>query len=120
MWGVTCRRDREISVERVDEHAKSIERQDSKSALSQHQEQSGHRWNNNPIIDKIKVLDKELRDLDRKILAVHIKLRGSTLNCNDRYMTELYLLLLLIFLLYDLKHIILILFIYAIFPAVFR
>ena len=42
-------------VERVDEHAKSIEGQDSKSVLSQRQEQSGHRWNNNPIIDKIKI-----------------------------------------------------------------
>ena len=44
-------------------NAKSVERQDSKLALSQHQEQSGHRWNSNPIIDMIKVLDKELRDL---------------------------------------------------------
>ena len=37
-------------------------------------------------MDKIKSLDKELRDLHRKMLeAVHIKLRGATLNCNDGY-----------------------------------
>ena len=73
-------------VERVHEHAKSIEKQDSKPALRQHQEQSGHRWSNNPIIDKIKVLykDKELRDLYRKTLgSVNIKLRWATLHCND-------------------------------------
>ena len=84
-------------VKIIDEHAKFIEKQDSKSALNQHQEQSGHRWNNNPIIDKIIVLDKELRDLYRKVLeAVHIKLRGATLNRNNGYdMPELYLPLLL-------------------------
>ena len=68
-------------MERVDEHAKSIERQDSKSASSQHQEQSGYRWNNNPIINKINVLDK---DLHRKVQEVaHIKLRMTTLNRNN-------------------------------------
>ena len=37
---------------------------------------------NNPIIDKINVLHKEPRDIDRKVLeVVHIKLRGATLNC---------------------------------------
>ena len=65
-------------------------------APSQHQEQSGHRLNNNPIIDKIKILDKELRDLHRKVLeAVHIKLRWATLSHNDGYnLPELYLTLL--------------------------
>ena len=73
--------DREILVERIDEHVKSIERQDPKPVLSQHQEQSGHKWNNNPIIDKIKVLDKEPRDLHRRVQeVVHIKLRRATLN----------------------------------------
>ena len=83
-------------VERVYEHAKSIERQDSMSALSQYQEQSGYRWNNNPIIDKIKVLDKEPRDIHSKFLeVVYIKLRGATLNRKDGYdLLELYLPLL--------------------------
>ena len=67
-------------MERVEEHYRSVERLDSKSTLSQHQEKSRHRWNNNPIMDKIKVLDKEPRDLHGKVLeAVHIKLRGAIL-----------------------------------------
>ena len=47
-------------------------------------------------MDKIKVLDKEPRDLHRKVLdAVHIKLMGATLNHNDGYfLPELYLPLL--------------------------
>ena len=33
-------------------------------------------------MDKIKVIDKELRDLLRKVLEVaHVKLRGTILNC---------------------------------------
>ena len=73
-------------MERVNEHAKSTERQNSKSTLNQHQAQSGHRWNNNPIIDKIMVLDKDPRDLHRKVLEkVHMKLRGATLKINDGY-----------------------------------
>ena len=65
-------------------------------ALGQHQEQSGHRWKNNPIIHNIKVLDKKQRYFHRKVLqVVHIKLRGAILNHNDRYyLPELYLLLL--------------------------
>ena len=83
-------------MERVDEHAKPIDRQDYKLALSQHQEQSGHRLNNSSIIDKIKVLENELRDLHRKVIeVVHIKLRGATLNRNDKYdLQELYMPLL--------------------------
>ena len=46
--------------------------------VCQHQEQSGHRWNNNPIMDKIKVLDKERRDSHKKLLeAVHIKQKAG-------------------------------------------
>ena len=73
-----------------------LQREDSKSALSQHLEQSGHRWNNNPIMDKINVLDKQLRYLHRKVLeVVHIKLRGVTLNHNyGHFLLELYLPLL--------------------------
>ena len=47
-------------------------------------------------MDKIKVQDKEARDLHRKVLeALHIMLRGTTLNCSDVYLLpDLYLPLL--------------------------
>ena len=64
--------------------------------LSQHHKQSGYRWNNKLIMDKMKVLDKEPTDLHRKVLeVVHIKLRVAILNCNAGYiLLELYLPLL--------------------------
>ena len=45
---------------------------------------------------RIKVLEKDLGELQRKVLeAVYIKLRGATLNRNNRYfLLELYLPLL--------------------------
>ena len=42
----------------------------------QRQNESCHIWTNKPIMDKIKVLDKEPGDLHRNVLeAVHITLR---------------------------------------------
>ena len=57
---------------------------------------SEHRWNNHPTIDKLTAIEKEPRDLHRKVLkAVYIKVRGATLNCNDGYcMQKVYLPLL--------------------------
>ena len=96
MWGTICRGDREISSGWSWWTCKVHRETDSKSALSNHQEQSWHRWNYNPIIHKIKVLDKELSDLHWKVLeAVHIKLRRAALNWNSvYYLLELYLPLL--------------------------
>ena len=73
--------------ERTLEHVKSIEKQDMKSALSQHQEQTGHRVNNiNPLEDKIKVIAKEPRDTHRKIVeAIQIHLKKATLNRTDGF-----------------------------------
>lgn len=58
-----------------------------KSALSQHQEQTGHRVNNiNPLEDKIKVIAKEPRDTHRKIVeAIQIHLKKATLNRTDGF-----------------------------------
>ena len=58
----------------------------------------GHKWNNNPIMDKIKVLVKETRDPHGKVLeAVHFKLKErlhSTTIMMDILMPQLYLVLL--------------------------
>ena len=78
--------------ERMEEHVKSVEKSDQKSALSQHQEQSGHVVNHKPLCDKIKILDSEQRDRHRKVKeAIQIKLRGATLNRNDgHHLPDLY------------------------------
>ena len=82
--------------ERMEEHAKSVEKCDQKSALSQHQEQSGHVVNHKPLSEKIKILDSEPRDRHRKVKeAIHIKLKGAKLNRNDgHHLPDLYLPLL--------------------------
>ncbi len=73
--------------ERTLEHQKSIDIGDCKSALSQHQEQTGHRVNNtNPLTKKIKVIAKEPINRNRKIVeAIQIHLRKATLNRTDGY-----------------------------------
>ena len=82
--------------ERVEEHQKSIEKCDSKSALSQHQESSGHVVSTTPLMDSINILEKETREPHRKVLeAMNIRLRGAKLNRNDGAdLPELYLPLL--------------------------
>ncbi len=73
--------------ERTLEHQMSIAIGDCKSALSQHQEQTGHRVNNtNPLTKKIKVIAKEPINRNRKIVeAIQIHLRKATLNRTDGY-----------------------------------
>ena len=50
----------------------------------------------NHLIYKITVLDRESRDLHRKVLkSIYVKLRGATLNYNDAYqLSDLYMPLL--------------------------
>ena len=45
--------------ERVEEHVKSLVRGDEKSALSQHQVNSGYRLDSKPLIDQITVLSRQ-------------------------------------------------------------
>lgn len=73
--------------ERASEHQTSIESSDWKSALSQHQEQTGHLVNHtHQVQDKIKIIDKEPRDLSREIVeAIHIRLRKATINRTEGY-----------------------------------
>ena len=80
--------------ERLVEHDKSLKKCDSKSALSQHQESTGHVVSQMPIIEKIKVIEKEPWKSHRKVLeAIHIKEEG--LNHNTGYeLPDLYLPLL--------------------------
>ena len=56
-----------------------------KSALSQHQEQTGHRVNSvTPLDTKIKIIARESRDFHRKVTeAIHIHLRKASLNRTD-------------------------------------
>ncbi|XP_078698375.1 uncharacterized protein LOC144925943 [Branchiostoma floridae x Branchiostoma belcheri] len=70
--------------ERSGEHQKSIDRKDYKSALSQHQLQTGHRVTTQPILDTIEIIDQEARNAHRKIKeAIHIQLVGAKLNRNE-------------------------------------
>ena len=70
--------------ERTEEHEKSVDKRDSKSALSQHQETTGHVVHTPPLIEHIRIIEKEPRDLHRKVLeAINIKLKGAGLNRND-------------------------------------
>ena len=83
--------------ERCDEHDKSVEKGDSKSALSQHQERTGHKVNSLASTkDKIKILEREPRDTHRKIKeAIHIKLKQASLNRHEGYtLPDLYMPLL--------------------------
>ncbi|KAI8487231.1 hypothetical protein Bbelb_350290 [Branchiostoma belcheri] len=69
---------------RSGEHQKSIDRKDYKSALSQHQLQTGHRVTTQPILDTIEIIDQEARNAHRKIKeAIHIQLVGAKLNRNE-------------------------------------
>ena len=70
----------------MEEHVKSVKKGDQKSALSQHQEQSG----------PLKILDSEQRDRHRKVkAAMHIKLQGVSLNRNyGHHLPDIYLQLL--------------------------
>ena len=86
---------------RVEEHNKSIEREDVlKSALCQRQASLGHGIIQKPLIHCIKVLDSDPRNLYRKVKEViYIKLfylrRQVRLNCMDSYdLPDLYLPLL--------------------------
>ena len=69
--------------ERLGEHDKSLKDRDSKSALSQHQEQTGHVVVKGPVIDNITILDREPKWRHRKVLeAIHIRLGEASLNRN--------------------------------------
>ena len=66
------------------EHKKSIERCDQSSALSQHQEQTGHVIQVKDMLEKVKVVYREPRDQHRKICeAIHIRMKGPKMNRND-------------------------------------
>ncbi|KAI8506460.1 Multidrug resistance-associated protein 4 [Branchiostoma belcheri] len=63
---------------------KSVDRQDGKSALSQHELKAGHSVTNGPILDIVKIIDQESRKLHRKIKeAVHIQLERAGMNRNE-------------------------------------
>ena len=69
---------------RAEEHDKSLVKRDSKSALSQHQERTGHTVVEEKVVEKMEIIDSEARNPHRKIKeAIHIKLLGATLNRND-------------------------------------
>ena len=73
------------------EHLKSI---DCKSALSQHQERTGHLVNSKQqLAVKMKIIDKEARESHRKILeSMYINLSGASLNRNNGHnLPDLYL-----------------------------
>ena len=83
--------------ERLTEHQKSVDKGDMSSALSQHQELTGHLVSaTKPILETTKVLEREPRSLHRKVCeAIHIKTSGASLNRNDGYdLPDLYLPLL--------------------------
>mgnify|MGYP001824971233 CR=1 FL=1 len=83
--------------ERIAEHQKSVDKGDMSSALSQHQETTGHLVSaTKPILDQTKVLEREPRHMHRKVCeAIHIKTSGATLNRNDGLdLPDLYLPLL--------------------------
>ena len=73
-----------------------MEKCDSKSALSQHQERTGHIVSRTPLIDSTTIFEKESREPHRKVLeAMNIRLRGAELNRNTGAdLPELYLPLL--------------------------
>ena len=87
----------EISLgQRAEEHAKLIDKRNSKSALSQHQETTGHMVAKKPMIEKMKVVEKEAMKAYKKVKeSIQIKLRGTSLNRTDGHdLTVLYLPLL--------------------------
>ena len=82
--------------ERTLEHQKSLNREDCKSALSQHQMQTGHAVRKRPIMDNLQILDQEPRNTHRTIKeAILIKLNKASLNRNEGWdITDVYLPLL--------------------------
>ena len=71
----------------------AVDRGNMTFALSQHQEQTGHKVNyNTPLAKKIKVITKEPRDKQRKISeAIEIYLQKATLNRNNgHYLPDIY------------------------------
>ena len=70
--------------ERVEEHEKSVDKKDSISVLSQHQEKTGHVVQTKPFLDHMKIIEKEPREPHRKVLeAINIRLKGASLNRNE-------------------------------------
>ncbi|KAI8515712.1 hypothetical protein Bbelb_065250 [Branchiostoma belcheri] len=70
--------------ERTDEHQKSVDRQDGKSALSQHELKAGHGVTNGPTLDIVKIIDQGSRKAHRKIKeAVHIQFERVGMNRNE-------------------------------------
>ena len=58
---------------------------DSKSAFSQNQVKTGNVVINKPLIEEVRVIDNGPRNMHRKVKeAIHIKLRGATLNRTGR------------------------------------
>ena len=53
--------------ERTQEHDKSMKEGDSKSALSQHQVMTGYKVLNTPMIEGVRVIDCDTRNLHRKV-----------------------------------------------------
>ena len=65
--------------ERAQEHNKSVKEGDSKSGHSQHQVMTGHKVLSKPVIEGVSVIDREPRNMHRKVKeAIHIKLQGAT------------------------------------------
>ena len=73
-----------------------MKERDSKSALSQHQAKTGHNVLSKPVIEGVTVIDNEPRNIHRKAKeAIHINLRGATINRTGGYdLPDLYLPLL--------------------------
>ena len=70
--------------ERTLEHQKFLDWGDCKSALSQHQMQTGYAVTKRPIMGKMQILDQEPRNTHRKIKeAIQIKLNQASLNRNE-------------------------------------
>ena len=77
----------EISLgERTQEYNTSVKEGDSKSAQSQHQVMTSRTVLNKPMIERIRGIDSENRNLHRKVKeAIHIKFQRATLNRTGGY-----------------------------------
>ena len=82
--------------ERAEEHDKSIRKRDCKSALSEHQDKTGHVVTTKPLLESIKIIDSGPKERHRKIKEdINIMVRKPSLNRNDGTdLPELYLPLL--------------------------
>ena len=82
--------------ERFIEHQKSVDANNCKSALSQHQVKTGHVISNQPLLNDTTIVDSDHRNLHRKKKeAIHIKLQGATINRNEGHdIPDIYLPLL--------------------------